>query len=77
MRQNINPNRIILSMMPCTCPECERVQYNWFVSAQERNEWTCPYCSGRMNDDGDVSTPTDVNNVPNGEIAKPKEKENQ
>ncbi len=48
MKQRIDPRQIILGMMAKACTECKRVQHVWFSTQKEWDEWTCPYCTGRI-----------------------------
>ena len=51
MRRKINPNQIVLGMMPRACDECKSIQHVFFTSHDEYNNWVCPECKG--GDDGD------------------------
>lgn len=48
MNQRVNPKQIVLIMSPKECSDCKRIQYIWFKTTEELNEWTCPECNDRI-----------------------------
>lgn len=42
MAQRLDPNRVVLGMMPRICSECKEVQHVFFKSQQEHDQWQCP-----------------------------------
>ena len=52
-RRKIDPNRVMLGMMPKACAECKQVQHVFFKSQDEFDTWYCPEC--READDGDIT----------------------
>ena len=72
MRQRINPNQIILGMMPKACPECKHIQHVWFKTTEEFDNWSCPVCAGRIEPD-EIDVDTEGSDTDrNGESEDPK-----
>lgn len=53
MKRRINPNRVMLGMMPRACGECKHVQHVFFRSQEEYDKWDCPVCQERIEPDSD------------------------
>jgi hypothetical protein len=56
MKRRINPNQIMLGMMPKACSECKHIQHVFFTSQESFDTWDCPVCKGRL-EDGDNPKP--------------------
>jgi hypothetical protein len=51
MRRRIDPKRIVLGMMPRACKECSSIQHVYFKSQEEYDDWDCPTCRERQDDE--------------------------
>jgi ribosomal protein S27E len=47
-RRRIDPNKIVLGMMPRACKECTHIQHVFFRTQEEYDAWDCPVCAGRI-----------------------------
>ena len=57
-RRRIDPNRVMLGMMPRTCAECKQVQHVFFKSQDEFDTWDCPECRKERGElEGDIEQP--------------------
>ena len=42
--KNVHPRKLILNMIARKCEKCKNIQYVFFMSQKEFNEWECPVC---------------------------------
>lgn len=50
----VNPMRYTLSMIPKKCEKCENIQYTFFTSQKQFDEWECPVCRDKRMKDMEI-----------------------